>query len=429
MTRALSLCLPLLTVLVVAYAMIVGAVPRKVQGARVYGGPTENVGELSLRAEVVERDGEKEIPFWNSALVARVDQGGRVSEVRVSRALAGVADFQVPIDPATIPLELELRDADDRLLAQGPLTLSAAAWAARAQRRGGWIRGREADGLQLAVAPERGVLVVGASERVSIRALRGGSAAAGLRLTVSAQGARVQAPTELVTSERGLAAVSVEPTELNPTFRVEVAGERALIDTGLLVVPGGLHVALESGRARISSPVPRSVAFYGLVTTDRRLTGGALALAATDAGGAEGFVELGAVPSPAWLVVSSEVDEHSAAAIGWPIHPSSEPTQTFDVPEVLLLDGLPAAFEREQGRRSRVRWLSASLIGLALALSALLLVLRVRNAERLLATHLQTELGAENTARVAPPRALALLVAVATLVLGYLAFALLVAVR
>ena len=67
-------------------------------------------------------------------------------------------------------------------------------------------------------------------------------------------------------------------------------------------------------------------------------------------------------PQPAWLVLSSDVDQNSAATIGWPLDVGPEPAQTFDVPDFLLLDGLPAAFQREQERRSRVRWLTGSAI-------------------------------------------------------------------
>lgn len=432
MTRAFSLALPLLTALVVAYALLVGAVPRKVHGARVYGGPTENVGELSLRVEVVERDGEKETPYWNTGLVARVDQGGRVSEIRVTRALQGVADFQVPIDPATgVPLELELQDTAGALLASGPLRLDDATWAARARRRGGWIRGRESGGLQVSVAAERGAFVVGADEQVRIRVQRAGAPAPGLRLAVTAQGARVQAAADPITDEQGQARVLVEPTELNPTLRVEVVGESAIIDTGLPVVPGGLHVAVEGASVRVESAVPRTLAFYSWVTSERRIAGGVLALSPTDRGGAIGTIALPALPSPAWLVVSSEVDANSAAAIGWPIAEgeSAEPLRTFDVAEARLLDGLPGAFQREQARRSRVRWLCAGLIVLALVVSALLLVVRVRAAEREIATHLREALDPELAARVAPRRSLSLLVALLTIALGFLAFALIVAAR
>ena len=77
MTRAWSLALPLVTVLVVAFALLVAGVPRKVAGARVYGGPTDGVSVLSLRVESVTRDGESESPAWSGPLRVRATpQGG-----------------------------------------------------------------------------------------------------------------------------------------------------------------------------------------------------------------------------------------------------------------------------------------------------------------------------------------------------------------
>lgn len=428
MSRSWSLALPLLTVLVVAYALFVGAVPRPVVSARVYGGPTEGVRELALRVEVVERDGEKESAYWNSALDASVIDARGTSIARATHAEQGVTELRFAFATATQgPLTLVLRDART-LLASGELRLDTAHWAARARRRGGWIRGRESNGLQLSVAAERGAFVIGSADPLRIRLLRSGQPAPGVRLRMNAQGARVAGAEGLVSDAQGQARVQIEVNELNPTLRVE-AEAGAVIDTGLLVVPGGMHVSVLGDQLRIESAVPRERAFYSLVTSERRVQGGVLALSPTDDGGASATLALRNVPDPAWLVVSSEVDLNSAAAIGWPLSLGPEPAQTFDVADTLLLDGLPAAFEREQARRSRVRWLCAGLIALALLLSAALLVLRVRAAERDIARHLSADLEPELAARIAPRRLLGLIVALLTLALGFVAFALIVAAR
>ena len=122
--------------------------------------------------------------------------------------------------------------------------------------------------------------------------------------------------------------------------------------------------------------------------------------------------------------MSSEVDQNSAAAIGWPLAPGPEPAQTFDVADVLLLDGLPAAFAREQARRSRVRWLTASFIGLSFALSVALLLLRVRAADRDITQHLAQDLDPDLTRRIAPRRLLPAVVAVLAILLGFAALGL-----
>ncbi len=94
-----------------------------------------------------------------------------------------------------------------------------------------------------------------------------------------------------------------------------------------------------------------------------------------------------------------------------------------------MLDGLPAAFAREQARRSRVRWLTAAFIGLAFALSIVLLVLRVRAADRHISEHLRAGLEQDLAARIAPRRMLPLLVALLAIALGFVALGLIVLSR
>jgi hypothetical protein len=434
MSRAWSLALPVLTVLVVSYALLVAGVPRKLRGARVYGGPSEGAALLSLRVESVEREGERESAFWNGPLrvQARATSGPEV-DLALRQAVGGVADFELRFSrPVHGPLDFELRDAASAVLASGRFTLDVTRWAARARRRGGWIRGRGERALVLSVAPERGAFVVGSADALMIRVERAGEPVVGATLTVSAEGARLSGAERLSTNDRGVARVFFEATELNPTLRIEARtedGQSGLIDSGIPVVAGGLHALPVAGGLRIESAVPRSEAFFSLVSDRQRLKGGVLALSPNGRGGSVGTVQLAGFHAPAWLVVSSEVDQNSAAAIGWPLDSGSGPAQTFDVPDVLLLDGLPAAFAREQARRSRVRWLTAAFIALAFSLSVLQLVLRVRAADRQIAEHLGEDLEQALAARIAPRRMLPVLVALLAIALGFVALGLIVLSR
>ncbi|MEI9947482.1 MAG: hypothetical protein WDO74_00470 [Pseudomonadota bacterium] len=434
MSRAWSLALPVLTVLVVSYALLVAGVPRTLHGARVYGGPSEGASTLSLRVESVQRAGERESAFWNGPLSARARaSGGPEVVVSLTQALHGVADFDLPFArPVHGPIEFELRDAANASLASGRFELDVARWAARARRRGGWIRGRADRALVLAVAAERGAFVVGSPAALSIRVERAGLAVAGASLRVSAEGARLSGAEQLSTNTHGRARVFFEPYELNPTLRVEARtedGQSGLIDTGIAVVAGGFQALPAGDGLRIESAVPRTEAFFSLVSERQRLAGGVIALSPNGRGGSLGTIQLPVFQPPAWLVVSSEVDQNSAAAIGWPLDSSPEPQQTFDVADVLLLDGLPAAFAREQARRSRVRWLTAAFIGLAFALSVVLLVLRVRAADRHISEHLRAGLEQDLAARIAPRRMLPLLVALLAIALGFVALGLIVLSR
>jgi len=203
-----------------------------------------------------------------------------------------------------------------------------------------------------------------------------------------------------------------------------------LIDTALPVVLGGFHVLVSGTSARIEVPVTRAEAFYSVVSDQGRVSGGVLALAPNGHGGSFGTLELPpTLPHPAWLIVSSDVDLNSAAAIGWPLDGGAEPAQTFDVADRLVLDGLPAAFAREQARRSRVRWLTAAFIAFAFALSVVLLVVRVRAADRDLTRHLREELERPAATRVAARSGWALLAAVLGIALGFIALALFLLAR
>jgi len=429
MSRAWSLALPVLTVLVVSYALLVAGVPRALRGARVYGGPSQGAAVLSLRVESVEREGERESAFWNGPLHvhARASSGPEV-DLAVTQAVGGVADFEVRFSrPVHGPIDFELRDAASAVLASGRFELDVTRWAARARRRGGWIRGRADRALALSVAPERGAFVVGSADALAIRVERAGLPVVGASLTVSAEGAQLSGAERLATNELGLSRVFFEATELNPSLRVEARtedGQSGLIDTGIPVVAGGLHALPVADGLRIESAVPRTEAFFSLVSPRQRLAGGVIGLRPNGRGGSVGNVRIPAWQAPAWLVVSSEVDQNSAAAIGWPLAADSGPAQTFDVPDALLLDGLPAAFAREQARRSSVRWLTAAFIALAFALSVVQLIQRVRAADRHISEHLSERLEQDLAARIAPRRMLPVLVALLAIALGFVALGL-----
>src|SRR3954469_2751280 len=202
MSRLWSLALPAVTVLVVTYALLFAGVPRQVLGARVYGGPTEGVSRLSLRLEAVARDGEHESPYWPGGLQVTANAtGGSPVALLVSRATHGVADFEIPFtQPIHGPVSLTVRDPSGSLLVEGTLALSLDRWAARARRRGGWIRGRDAGGLVLSIAPERGAFVIGAADPLLIFVQHAGNPVSGARLTLSADGAELGITEDLRTN-------------------------------------------------------------------------------------------------------------------------------------------------------------------------------------------------------------------------------------
>jgi len=428
------LALPLVTVLVVAYTLLVAGVPRPVVGARVYGGPTDDVSSLALRVETVSRDGETERPVGGGTVhVSATPARTPTVNAEAPRDAQGVAEVALAFDQALRgPIFLEVRDGT-RVLARGPISLTARTWTAHAHRGGAWIRSRAQNDLVISVAASRGTFVVGVREPLFIRVERAGKPVAGCALKASSDGVRLSNRGTLVTDDRGRARVTVEALEHNATLRVEATegdGASAVLDTGLPIVPGGLFAERTPSGVVIRSalPPPEHV-FYSVVTPETRLFGGSLELAADGRGGSEAGVNIPPLSAAAWIVLSREVDEQSPATIGWSLQLGDDPGQTFDVGEALLLDGLPHAFRLEQTRRSHVRWFTALFALLALALSVALLFLRVRSAERDIGQHLRQGLPAETASSVAPPRLLPLLVGLLVVSLGFAALGLLAAVR
>ena len=96
------------------------------------------------------------------------------------------------------------------------------------------------------------------------------------------------------------------------------------------------------------------------------------------------------------------------------------------VPDRLLLDGLVEAAARDEARRGQARLLAGLFSAFALALVAVLLVLRVKKSEAVLAEHLaRTGDGSDQTQQIRERgTGWLLLVAVLCLALGFLIVAL-----
>ncbi|HEY2405720.1 MAG TPA: hypothetical protein VGI10_06950 [Polyangiaceae bacterium] len=431
MTRALLLAQPVLTALVVAFAILVAGVPRPFASARVYGGATDGERVLALRVEGSSSDGTSASPLDGRAItVSASSRGGAPAHAACTLDQAGVCDVRLELAVAAQgPLALTVDDGSRFGLARGAIELTRADWLANARHRGGWIAGRPENGLRVKVAPARGVFAVPFADTLLIAVERGGQGVAGARLALSAEGGRLFAKAGLVADEKGRARAQFEASDHNPSVHVEARGDdgaHASLDTALPVVAGALFVARDFEGLRVASPIERGRAYFSVLAQDSRKVGGALALEPDGRGGSVARLVLPALPEPAWLMLSSEVDEHSAAAVGWPLTVSDEPQSTYDLPVRVLLDGAPASFAREAARLSRVRWLTVCFALLSLLMSIVLVLLRVRAADREIEAHLQTDLDAETARRVAPRAPLRLLAALLGIGLGFVALGLFV---
>ncbi len=419
-SRRALLGLPLATMCVIGFAVFVVGAPRSYVAARVWGGPTDRVKTFTARLQAVERIGELERPLARAPLVVESSSGLQVAGRWEGLSDAsGFAEISIPLR-AHGAQSLRVMSGDE-VLASGPVRLSVARWQRSARQRGSWLRNAASQPLEIEVRPGRGVFAVPFSDPLMVSVKDQQGPVTGAHLSLRFEG--VLEPTgtvALTTNASGLAHCSVAPAEHVVTLEVQAAsGDRhARWFSTLPVVPGALHATRHGQVLSIASAVPRDAAFFTVVSNEARLFGGHVMLKPTPRGGAAARVSLppGLPDDPLWAVVSSEPDLVSSSAVGWPLGSSVE---TFDVPEVLLLDGLPAAYERSRETPRRARSLAAWFALLAALLVLVLLTGRVRAADRALGEHFDSVAPEDARKLRSKQPVLALLTALLCIALGF----------
>lgn len=396
---------PILTVLVVAFALLVPAAPRAVVGARVYGGPTEGATRLAWRVEAVEVRGRVESPalaFAELQLRARLPDGGVATwqgafdrdgsrELLLSRAGPRLG----------APVEVEL-SAEGKLLGRGRVELDAAAWSREAIWRGGFGGQASRGSLQLRVAPARGAFAVPFADEVLVLVLDADGRPAVADLAFSGEALEFPTGTRTRSNALGRARLRLRPTSHIAVLTVEARSETGTTGTwygNLPVMQGALHAVGDERAAMIVSPVARERAYYALITESERLEGGTVELGAEPTGEAKGRVTLREPwRSGTWLVVSSEKGLAAPSAVGWPPTAAceqwtqgetAEPSRSLTVRDQPLLDGVTGQVLDEEQRQVRVRRVTALFVVAALSLVLALVVHRVRHAQRGLEGHLR----------------------------------------
>ena len=427
---------PLSAVLVVLLGVLSGGA-RPVRSARVYGGPTQGLTELSLRVELGERDRIAEVPLPGTAFgLVAIEGGQRVASARATTDSLGMAEVVLRLPrPRDSAFELWVEPTSQVAapFARGLVLGSVQTFRARAGRRGGLQRGRYTGELQLSVAPARGVLVTaqGALEdELLILAARAGSPVSDARVTVKLEGAQ-PSESRVKTDSAGLARLKLRPSDA--TVRVGLDAVAEGIGAGTLaarleVVQGAIVVTRRSDALLVESSGAAALAHLGFFDESRRFLGLRVPLAPAADGRliAELPWPAGLSAQPLWVVASSQPDLGSPSAVGWPIAGGGEPApRTFDARELLLLDGAPLARLREDKRVQRVRRVIVGYATLALLLTLWLFVGRVRAAEAKIGAHLARAGLDEAAPGIAPPRRGRTLLAVACIGLGFLVLALL----
>jgi hypothetical protein len=359
--------LPAAAALVVVAAVLAGQ-ERPVRAARLLGGPPEG-SRHAWRVELLEVHGTASRPLAGVALSVRAGS----THQSITTGPGGIAEMQIEATehgPARVSL---VEMATGQVLAGGSVQLSPQVWAQPAGRRGGWLAGHRAGALHVDVAPRRGVLAVPFEDALLVRVEHAGEGVADARVALACDGIAVLAGASAKTDARGVAEVRIAPRDHAPSCSVTATrGDLEGTFHGVLpVVPGALNATREGSHVRIESPTPAAFGYVALVTPEARLGAHAVPLVEAD-GRAQGRVRLAPAEQHAqFAVVSSEADFRSPALVGWPLESSADaPATTFDVRDVLLLDGLPDARARERARSAAVLWRSVAAIG-ALGLAAI----------------------------------------------------------
>ncbi|MBK9001811.1 MAG: hypothetical protein IPM35_39315 [Myxococcales bacterium] len=427
-SRLVLFSLPLITVVVIAFALFVVGAPRPYVGARVYGGPTEGASRLSLRLALVERFVEIEGPAKTGEVsIEAAFADGRRASARATPDDMGVAGVTLDAGaPIRGPVILTVTGRDG-LLAHGSVSLSAAEWAARAVERGGFLSGQKSGALVIRVAPARGAIAVPFPEALVIEVRGPAGAERGAEVVVEADGADVtRAPRPTDASGRTSVTLAPRTHLVSLTVKASNAAGATGDFTGFVpVTAGALRATVQDGQLRVESPIERDVAYYSLISETERLSGGALALSPDQRGGSVGLVALPPLPSGRlWAVVSSEPELDTASTVGWPLVPQSpldaEPPRARAVPDRMHLDGLRLGFAKDAERRQKARYLALGFTLLAGLLAAALLVREGRRSARELDAHLR-EAGADAGERteLAPSRWLGVVVAILCVGMGF----------
>lgn len=371
----LALAVPSLTLLAALGALLVGASPRALLAARVYGGPSRGPGPHSLRLACARYALGIEDPVAIEGLIVEIEG----QALPASCDETGHADLALPPGlslPERPPLVVR---RGGLVLVRGTADIPTGVWQNSFSARPSRVPVATSPGPPPELLINGGVLAVGQGSRAW---LRGRASPEGPPPRLLGRGADVGAPSVLEGGQGWAFDVKVTflQASLSISSGVGPEGERWQAEASLPVIAGAPVVealASEGGRlhAIVRSPSGREDAYARVVDREGRRYGARVPLTKrSPEGWPEGELSILAPPPdrPAWLVVSASVD--GGPALGLPLPPSGEPRDGAFVPDVLWLDGLAPARAVETARLGRARWAVAALVASGALLEAWLLV-------------------------------------------------------
>jgi hypothetical protein len=399
--RAAIYVLPAASVLVATLVFLGPGVHKPVMAARVRGLPADGGHAVALRVEVVrclhdvvENGGAHELLVEGSApgqaLRAWHGQSGPDGIAEVRLEAGAPVRGPVAVGVSSLSPKPTVLAAGEIPLSRAPAPLVVPASLV------GSVRGD----LGIRVDVSRGILAAPFPEVIRVLVSPAGlSVPLGTRADVELSGLGLEAaPSKATTDERGAAAFRVKALAHQVELVVEArAGDKTAHWEGALpVLPGAMWLSLPGplgGSLALLSPVPRERAYISFWSEEGRVAGAVVPLARDVQGFHAGEVAVPKLPSARVLyaVVAGDAHEQGSGTVAWPIVPSEGVVTPQHM--TMLLDGLPAAQDREKQRTWATRKTGLVLIGAAALAEVLLLLLQGRASQRRLEAHLEEASG------------------------------------
>jgi hypothetical protein len=402
--RAAIFALPVFSVLIAALTFLGPGGLHAATGARVRGLPIEGGRALALRIEVVRSFHDVVDATDISGMEVEASAPGQtLSTWRGAAGPDGVADVLLsahePLRGAVAVAITAPRDGRTVVLAGGEIRLRPPA---PAFVQLGAVRGAVHGDLSIRVDATRGVMASPFPERmrVVVASALGDAPVGPVEVQLSGAGLDI-APERLTTDDRGRGSFVVKALAHNVELVVAArAGDKTARWEGTLpVVPGALWLEPAPEAAvdpagpdhvvSLVSAVPRERAYLSVWSEEGRIFGAVVPLARDGFGFFRGQVTARLPPAArlVYATVAGDPVEQGTGTVAWPIRPTEGAVAGARGVQ-LLLDGVPAAVEREKVRAWAARRAGLWVIGAAALAEVLLMIAQSRASQRKLDAHL-----------------------------------------
>lgn len=344
---------------------------------QVFAGPTDQPGPMAWRIAVKRGELERPQPAPARLKLHAVFGAGAELDRVITVDDSGTAWVVVerPVHAAPGPIAVTLSDGS-QVLAKGSFVVPRARWLVGQRNEGGWCTGHHEGPAYIAVGVVDGVVLHTFASRAIITVSRDGQPLPHQPLTVRADGADIVGGSdghriETITDARGIAFVTVRPTDMAATLHVSAPNVGTFFGA-LPIRAGGIRIERQGDSLIVKSSVGHEQATVGLLTEAGLLDVRTVQLSHNGDTSSATLKYPKWPQSPFWVMVSSEPELDAGNTIGWPIVDSSAPPEAHAsrvVPNLLALDGHRTVVQRLERQRHRA-WLTSitALVLLALVM-------------------------------------------------------------